>query len=154
VKPIHLETIGVWFACRLTRKIIPNIQRNPESNECTFYLESCYCNVRESGFIAGSGKCIFLITKWHTVMVLNCGKWSRYPKWKIHVRNVYLAGQLAGVGPVVFMHPDWGAVSEYEYFIVSSICAYFILLCIVGTTRKLRKYSETSVLGFDEVQTS
>jgi hypothetical protein len=64
----------MWFVCSLTRKITPNIQRRAESNECTLYLGSCYCNVRESGFIAGSRKCTFLIMKWHTVIMLIYGK--------------------------------------------------------------------------------
>jgi hypothetical protein len=34
-------------------------------------------------------------------------------KIKRHVRDVYLAGQLAGVGPVLSMNPDRGAVSEH-----------------------------------------
>jgi hypothetical protein len=71
---MYLETISTWIACSLTGKITTDMQRLAEINECTFYVQSCYCNVRESGFIAGSGKCTFFIMEWHTVIVLNCGK--------------------------------------------------------------------------------
>jgi hypothetical protein len=36
---MSLEIISMWFACSLTRKITPKIQRHAESNECNSTLK-------------------------------------------------------------------------------------------------------------------